>query len=842
MLDDGIELQVALDAMAAGDMEPLKHYFANLQGVDPATVTLRASPWRPPPEAAEDTSNYNFEYIGKVDNVQDPNDEASTLPERSLEKPTVRFDTTSTPFTYTPLEKREFRLMRLAPPDAAGVTHEIEVKTFPLDEAPPFFCLSYFLPTLVAQNLYHALRTCFNRFSKSWLWADGLCINQGDLHERSQQVMLMGEIYSKASMVLAHPGHYSYGLSDSEAEVESTAGQPTNPDNVAALHASGQLDLGEVPDAPFDAELDASTESAQVAISIMTYLTRIWDASPDFEIKSDAEWRKHRLPDPNTNEGAAVWTRLIDFWRVDWFCRAWVLQELVLAKKVVILYGMAVFSLDAVMEFWGKAQTRGLPRLLRLGVLADQSARIVHLSPASSLQTLIEQRKTPSEEEQSGDEGSKTLAEPPITKQPSHFLELLAITRMNKATDNRDKIYALLGLVDDAISQSIVPDYSAKNPVHQLYIDVARKFVEAGLGPRLLHLAGVTAQTPDLPTWVPDWTRQTRSRMTPDLYSCMGTTKPTIRIIDTEGEKPKLVVRGVVLSTVKTVSLAWRYYSHDEDESTFSGFKGKPDVKIPPFNDEDGRNVVLSMALEIEAGSGAKRYAEEGFETALARTLAMDRSWRGERIARGKAPGGEQPRRDVAAEFLDAFAAFRAFYKRGLESPDDENMPGARVHQTFIFKWLLIDMDQAMEDELQQRMVPYTVAMQEASRGRRFAMLSGKSIRQKEADKAAGDRRYEMDDRAFIASVPYDAEKQDIVVMLEGFNAPFVLRKTSVEGEYQLVGDCYVHGVMDGELLRKAEEAGVQLRDDQVVYGDDGQKFGVRVPDGFGTVQEFTIC
>lgn len=368
--------------------------------------------------------------------------------------------------------------------------------------------------------------------------------------------------------------------------------------------------------------------------------------------------------------------------------------------------------------------------------------------------------------------------------------------------------------------------------------------------------------------------------MTPELHNCMGSTKPTLRLIGAEGGKPKLVVRGVVLSTLKMVALAWRYYSHGDAKDTFSKFLHRDDIDIPPFNDEDGRNVVLAMALRLDTGSAAKRYSEEGFENAVARTLAMDRSWRGEKIGGVKesspkstlaptkparssdeevhnaqsddspflgadtATSGteEQPVRDVAAEFLDAFAAFCAFYKKGPDCPADEKMPGIRVHQTHIFKWLLSDMDQATEDELQQRMVPYAVAMQESSKGRRFATLSGKTVRQKKADKAAGKTQYDMDDRAFIASVPYDAEKKDLVVMLEGFSTPFVLRKTSTEGEYQLVGDCYVHGVMDGELLRNADEAGVQLQNNQVVRGDDGRAFGVRVPDGFGTVQEFTIC
>jgi hypothetical protein len=54
----------------------------------------------------------------------------------------------------------------------------------------------------VRQNLHDALRTLRYTDRPRILWVDALCINQDDLKERSQQVAIMGSVYSRASGVL----------------------------------------------------------------------------------------------------------------------------------------------------------------------------------------------------------------------------------------------------------------------------------------------------------------------------------------------------------------------------------------------------------------------------------------------------------------------------------------------------------------------------------------------------------------------------------------------------------------------------------------------------------------
>jgi hypothetical protein len=65
----------------------------------------------------------------------------------------------------------------------------------------------------VTQNLYDALKCMAMRCKNcpsaqtEFFWIDTICINQDDTEEKSAQVSLMGQIYSKAKMVWIWLGH-----------------------------------------------------------------------------------------------------------------------------------------------------------------------------------------------------------------------------------------------------------------------------------------------------------------------------------------------------------------------------------------------------------------------------------------------------------------------------------------------------------------------------------------------------------------------------------------------------------------------------------------------------------
>ncbi|KAF2820169.1 HET-domain-containing protein, partial [Ophiobolus disseminans] len=134
------------------------------------------------------------------------------------------YSSPETPYSYQPLHPKppQIRLLSLAP--TSGPIH-CEISTFDLASAPPYKALSYVWgaptpacsiyindqPLPVRENLFRffeAYRDVRKRQpSDRHLWIDQVCINQGDVGERSSQVQMMSDIYTRAESVVVWLGH-----------------------------------------------------------------------------------------------------------------------------------------------------------------------------------------------------------------------------------------------------------------------------------------------------------------------------------------------------------------------------------------------------------------------------------------------------------------------------------------------------------------------------------------------------------------------------------------------------------------------------------------------------------
>ncbi|KAI1865321.1 uncharacterized protein JN550_008369 [Neoarthrinium moseri] len=92
-----------------------------------------------------------------------------------------------------------------------------------------------------------------------------------------------------------------------------------------------------------------------------------------------------------------------------------------------------------------------------------------------------------------------------IYSSPGQLLDLLVLAQSCSATDPRDKVFALLGLLPSGRIGDLEANYNLT--VRQIYIQVALHLAEAVGWPRVLVHAGADRQgeTVALPTWVPDW-------------------------------------------------------------------------------------------------------------------------------------------------------------------------------------------------------------------------------------------------------------------------------------------------------------------------------------------------
>jgi hypothetical protein len=120
-------------------------------------------------------------------------------------------------FSYNPLDKTHdsFRLLTVRP-GRSSATLQCTLSHERISDVEDSYCaLSYTwgkraterwirlngMPFMVQPSLFEALRGIRSEDGQMRIWADGICINQSDTAERNHQVGLMGKIYSSAKNV-----------------------------------------------------------------------------------------------------------------------------------------------------------------------------------------------------------------------------------------------------------------------------------------------------------------------------------------------------------------------------------------------------------------------------------------------------------------------------------------------------------------------------------------------------------------------------------------------------------------------------------------------------------------
>jgi hypothetical protein len=91
-----------------------------------------------------------------------------------------------------------------------------------------------------------------------------------------------------------------------------------------------------------------------------------------------------------------------------------------------------------------------------------------------------------------------------LNKKLLTLAETVDIFIPRQATDPRDKIFGLLGIVSDATDSAWEPDYTI--PVQDLYAAVTHRFMEKGHS-SWWKAAGLSSprNIKELPSWVPDF-------------------------------------------------------------------------------------------------------------------------------------------------------------------------------------------------------------------------------------------------------------------------------------------------------------------------------------------------
>lgn len=179
--------------------------------------------------------------------------------------------------------------------------------------------------------------------------------------------------------------------------------------------------------------------------------------------------------------GNEAWVSLDRLLEAEWFTRCWILQEFALSRDTpLMLVGTRKIVWDifenAVMKSMDRFRARDGQNLKAISVIAISSSRIDKEGPSRALWDLQ---------------------------------SLLMLTTTKRATDPRDRIFALLGIAWETADsvhwpQELVPDYT--RPPSTTFVEVARYCILQQQSLLLLELVHDNAPShADFPSWVPRW-------------------------------------------------------------------------------------------------------------------------------------------------------------------------------------------------------------------------------------------------------------------------------------------------------------------------------------------------
>ncbi|WKT54197.1 Heterokaryon incompatibility [Fusarium oxysporum f. sp. vasinfectum] len=473
----------------------------------------------------------------------------------------------------------------------------------------------------------------------------------------------------------------------------------------------------------------------------------------------------------------ASWTALRRLFSQSWFLRVWIIQEVVVAQEVHVMYGdhyLAWKTLADVMEdFYG-----GTLETL-LGNPLDDPA----LYKPQALTTVSQMRQ---------------LRKDFHSSAGIMLDHLLASFIPSEATVDKDKVYALQGLTsfvrEGVPILPVAVDYSKNTSIEDILIETAVFLVESHQRSWILPLSGVgfSDRSPELPSWVPQWK--------PDRMATA-----LARHITSCGEEEKYP--------------DYRYKSCGDNPSLsnvlFIPDLGRKTLKI--YGCCVTKIKMVGPCFPASNPSSAWRYAREV------------ECWYHDSVS--------FVHREVQDPYLDGQSITEAFWRtiigdREMLKPRPAASSAGEVFQVLVelikVDWTLfenldldftrvakgdfsqiIDIFAQMDYEQIEMISGLLSSLQTLGgahlRGTRFA---------KDAVACAGGRRWGVTNSGHMGFIPPRSMPDDLVCLIYGTQTPYILRRNVGQGSgdskwtYTLVGECYMHGMMDGEALQNQNKEG----------------------------------
>lgn len=412
---------------------------------------------------------------------------------------------------------------------------------------------------------------------------------------------------------------------------------------------------------------------------------------------------------------------LITLLRREWFRRTWVIQEVASSQSATIHCGAQSMPWEIFADVYMRLGDNFLPVSQLGGEDAHQSLENI---------TAIERARR----SHSG----------PLSMSLFH---ILVATSFTKCKDQRDKIFAVVGLAKDWVERrAIMPDYDTRE---EEVLDVFKDFAIADSNHhknlRALSCASGPSTTPSLPSWVPDWRK-------------IANAHPFTRY----SERTKFCASGGMKPE------AWH-----SDNKTVLHVTGMQVDSIAALGSEPA----FTKAIAV-------------FEINMAKVDALKQSylWLQECQALSRENNG-----------IVASAGDDELWRTLTCGLTGEAFPAPSRYSKYFTKYMDFMSSAAERFEEYLRESRTTVS---GVRGLDEVIphFETHAIIEASLDRWSSRRRFSLTSNGRLACVPKNAREGDAICVLFGGEVPYVLRPTG-DGYHAVVGECYIDSIMHGESL-----------------------------------------
>lgn len=551
------------------------------------------------------------------------------------------------------------------------------------------------------------------------LWIDAICINQSDKNELACQILLMGKIYSLAFVVVAWLGRYDYRVSVIKIAIKSI---------LPALRESMK-------------RFTSPEEQAKWLSGCDPFYRDFWIKEMRLDTSPEIHW-------PH------FWLSYCEFFITrQWFSRAWVVQEVVLATKVTITAGSDSILLEELNEL--ECYMSGASWFDQLYTNRRTSIHLPNLIMWYHSGHLNKFRQTRAHVLGSVyfRPSNVTLPTGEVSWSES-LLHLLETIRHQQSTHPEDKIHSIIGMLKKVMPEK---DHhllrSNFTNGQEAYIWACKLLIDQSVY-EVLGSVEDRSRTKlcNIPSWVADWscsspdTPVTQSRPPYLPYNC------TKAWSDNDTQIP--VVHGDVL------------HIYGKQYGTCQSVIQWANTALVERSEYDRFCLYLIDILEAWKGLHITEYGKDSAITAILAVLVF--------------PGFAQKLSEP--EEVETF-------KRGLKLIAD-----------FV---TAIPMSGGTRRETAMQAFASSSTSISPRNSDIYAFLNHVLT------VTLGDQRYRplfVTDLGHLGSGTRSTQVDDEVWLVPKVPFPLLLRPTGLEDEYTLVGSAYIHGMMYGELQKEEGE------------------------------------